>query len=172
MDDCRRLYCYFHNVSANMSYNAYNRNGYRRWFAKLLRRQSSSGCWFNPDYRRVTIQEYLTLLPVYGIRTSDPRGFNKGRSSNFRVGCRVRQTPEEGRRTYRPKCCGNDNKDEDNSPKSLNDKNHQASSKTFRQSSYLVLSNSINSNNSVKYKYSFCLHTVNCPNSFISYNSL
>ena len=27
---------------------------------------------------------------------------------------------EEGRRTYRPKHCGNNNKDEDNSPKTLN----------------------------------------------------
>ena len=31
-------------------------------------------------------------------------------------------TPEKGRRTYRPKRCGNNNKDEDNSPKTLNDK--------------------------------------------------
>ena len=58
-----------------------------------------------------------------GIRTGDPRGFNKGRSSKFREGSRVRQTPEEGRRTYRPKCCGNNYKDKDNSPKTLNDKN-------------------------------------------------
>ena len=57
-----------------------------------------------------------------GIRTGDPRGFNKGRSSKFREVSRVRQTPEEGRRTYRPKRCGNNNKDEDNSPKTLNDK--------------------------------------------------
>ena len=57
-----------------------------------------------------------------GIRTGNPRGFNKGRSSKFREGSRVRQTPEEGRRTYRPKRCGNNNKDEDNSPKNLNDK--------------------------------------------------
>ncbi len=49
-------------------------------------------------------------------------GINKGRSSKFREGSRVRQTPE-GRRTYRPKRCGNNNKDEDNSPKNLNDKN-------------------------------------------------
>ena len=62
-----------------------------------------------------------------GIRTGDSRGFNKGRSSKFREGSRVRQTPEEGRRTYRPKRCGNNNKD-DNSPKNLNDKNQQASS--------------------------------------------
>ena len=68
-----------------------------------------------------------------GIRTGDPRGFNKGRSSKFREGSRVRQTPEEGRRTYWPKRCGNNNKDEDNSLKTINDKNHQASSQKFRQ---------------------------------------
>ena len=60
---------------------------------------------------------------AYGIRTGDPRGFNKGRSLEFREGSRVRQKPEEGRRTYRPKRCGNNNKDEDNSPKTLHDKN-------------------------------------------------
>ena len=57
-----------------------------------------------------------------GIRTGDPRGFKKkknGRSSKFREGSRVRQTPEEGRRTYRPKRRGNNNKDEDKSPKTL-----------------------------------------------------
>ena len=68
-----------------------------------------------------------------GIRKGDPRGFNKGRSSKFREGSWVRQTPEEGRRTYRPKRCGNNNKDENDSPKTLNDKNQQASSQTFRQ---------------------------------------
>ena len=37
------------------------------------------------------------------------------------------QTPEEGRRSYRPKRCGNNNndKDEDNSPKTLNDRKLQ-----------------------------------------------
>ncbi len=54
-----------------------------------------------------------------GIRTGNTRGFNKGRSSKFRVGPRVRQTLEEVLRTYRPKYCGNNNKDEDNSPKPL-----------------------------------------------------
>ena len=68
-----------------------------------------------------------------GIRTGDSRGFNKGRSSKLRVNSRVQQTPEEGWRTYRPKRCGNNNKDEDNSPKTLTDKNHQDSSKKFRQ---------------------------------------
>ncbi len=68
-----------------------------------------------------------------GIRTGNPCGFNKGRSSKFRVGSQVRQTPEKGQRTYRPKHCGNNNKDEDNSSKTLNDKNHQASPPKFRQ---------------------------------------
>ena len=49
-------------------------------------------------------------------------GSKSGRSSKFRESSRVRQTPEEGRRTYRPKRCGNNNKDEDNSPKNLNDR--------------------------------------------------
>ena len=60
---------------------------------------------------------------VNGIKTGDPHGFNKGRNSKFHVGSRVRQPPEEGRRTYRPKHCGNNNKDEENSLKTLNDKN-------------------------------------------------
>ena len=59
-----------------------------------------------------------------GIRTGDPRGFNEGRSSKFCVGSRVRQTPEEGQRTNRPKRCGNNYKDEDNCPKTLTEKNH------------------------------------------------
>ena len=66
---------------------------------------------------------------VNGIETGDLCGFNKGRSSKFHEGS---QTPEECWRTYRPKR-GNNNKDENNSPKTLNDKNHQASSQIFRQ---------------------------------------
>ena len=38
----------------------------------------------------------------------------------LRVGTQVQKTPEEGRRTYQPKRCGNSNKDEDNSLKTLN----------------------------------------------------
>ena len=53
----------------------------------------------------------------------NPREFNKGRSSKSREGSRVQETPEEGRRIYRLKRCRNNNKDEDNSPKILNDKN-------------------------------------------------
>ena len=69
---------------------------------------------------------------VNGIRTGDPGGFNKGRSSKFREGSRIRLTPEEGRMTYRTKRCGDNNKDEDNRPKTLKYKN-QASSQKFRQ---------------------------------------
>ena len=64
-----------------------------------------------------------------GIRTDDPHWFNKGCSSKFREGSQVRKTPEEGRRTYRPKSYGNNNKDEENSPKSLKDENNSSISK-------------------------------------------
>ena len=43
------------------------------------------------------------------------------------------QTPEEGQRAYQLKHCRNNSKDEDNSLKTLNDKNHQALSQKFRQ---------------------------------------
>ena len=49
------------------------------------------------------------------------------------------KTPE-GWRTYQPKHCGNNNKDEDNSLKTLNDKNHQASPQKFRQCTHCTLS--------------------------------
>ena len=54
-------------------------------------------------------------------------------SMKFCEGSWVRQTPEEGRRTYQPKRCENNNKDEDNRLKTLDDKNHQASSQNFKQ---------------------------------------
>ena len=71
---------------------------------------------------------------VNGIRASDPHGLNKGHGSKFHVVSWVQQeTTEEGQRTYQPKHCKYNNKDEDNSSKTLNDKNHQASSQKFRQ---------------------------------------
>ena len=50
-------------------------------------------------------------------------------------------TPEEGQRIQRPKRCENknNNKDEDNSPKTLTDKNHKASSQKFRQLKKLII---------------------------------
>ena len=68
-----------------------------------------------------------------GIRTGNPHGFNKGRISKFREGSQVRQTPEKDRRRYRPKRYGINNKEENNSPKTINDKNHQGSSQKFWQ---------------------------------------
>ena len=56
-----------------------------------------------------------------GIKTDDHRELNQGRSLKFREGSWVQQTTEEARKTYRPKRCGNNNKDEDNSSKTLND---------------------------------------------------
>ena len=63
-----------------------------------------------------------------GIRTDDSRGFNKGHSSKFCDGFRVQPKPEEDQRIYQPKPWGNNN-----SPKTLNDKNHQALSQKFGQ---------------------------------------
>ena len=87
-----------------------------------------------------------------GIRTGDTCGFDKGHSLKFHVGSQVRQKTEEGRRTYRLKRCSNNYKDEDNSPKTLNDKNQQASSQKFRQlrlaiSNYIIVSRKKRLNN-------------------------
>ena len=68
-----------------------------------------------------------------GIRTGDPRGFNKGRSSKFREGSRVRQTPEEGRKTYWPNVVEITIKMKTIVRQPLMIKNQQASSQKFRQ---------------------------------------
>ena len=68
---------------------------------------------------------------VNGIRTSDPHGLNKRQASKFHEDFWVRQTPEEGWRTYQLKHCEYNNKDF--SLKTLNDKTHQAFSLKFRQ---------------------------------------
>ena len=47
------------------------------------------------------------------------------------AGGHIDRKEKQGRGIYRPKRCGNNNKD--NNPKILNDKNHQASSQKFRQ---------------------------------------
>ena len=74
---------------------------------------------------------------VNEIRTIYARELNKGIGSMFRVSSRVRQdTPEEGWRTHRPKRCEYTNKIEDNSPNTLNNKSHQASSKKLNRYDY------------------------------------
>ena len=76
----------------------------------------------------------LNPVMVNGIRARDPRGLNKGCGLKFCVGSQVwLETPEEGQRTHRLKHCEYNNKDEDNSLKIPNDKNHQASSQKSRQ---------------------------------------
>ena len=47
---------------------------------------------------------------VRRTRTSDRHGLINGRCSKFFLGCRIRQTLEEGRMIYRPKRCEYTNK--------------------------------------------------------------
>ena len=76
---------------------------------------------------------WCCMVIVSRIRASDPHRLNKGCGSKFCVGSRVQQgTSEEGQETCQLKCEYN-NKDEDNRPKILQNKNHQASSQKFRQ---------------------------------------
>ena len=64
------------------------------------------------------------------VEDNSPKNLNdknqQASSQKFR-----QQTPEEGRRTYRPKRCGNNNKDEDNSPKNLNNKIYKLRLRNF-----------------------------------------
>ena len=72
---------------------------------------------------------------VNGLRASDTCGLNKGWGSKFCVNSRIQQkTPEEGRKIMNEY----DNKYKDNSPKTLNDKNHQASSQKFWQLTWIL----------------------------------
>ena len=57
-------------------------------------------------------------------------------------------TPEEGRRIQWPKRCEKKNKDEDNSPKTLTDKNHQVSSQKFRHRKNLFTRATLKGNDS------------------------
>ena len=72
-------------------------------------------------WRRVLLlacsQDWTCKLQM--IVSSEAQGTNAYNNTGI-----LRQTPEEGRGTCRPKRCGNSNKDEDvdNSPKILNDK--------------------------------------------------
>ena len=102
-------------------------------FGRYVLQPSSGVCRTRKPTWNFELHPLLNPVMVNRIRTDDPHGFNKGHSSKFCVGSWVQQTPEEGWRTYRSKCCGNNNKDEDNKPNTLNDKNHQASSQKFRQ---------------------------------------
>ena len=87
-------------------------------FGRYVLRPSSGVCRTREPSRNC---ELRPLLKPRGSPVLIPLAINSC-SSKFREGSRVRQIPEEGRRTYRPKRCENNNKDEDHSPKNLNDK--------------------------------------------------
>ena len=76
----------------------------------------------------------------------------------------VRQTPEEGQRIYRPKRCGNNDKDEDNSLKTLNDNKHCWLS-NVKSCFYICIRYMI-------CKHILLIHTVKRSNSSISNNSV
>ena len=62
-----------------------------------------------------------------------------GRDSKFREASRIRQeTFEEGQRTDWSKCCEYNNKNEDNSLKTLKVKNHRGSSQKLRQPTFVL----------------------------------
>ena len=64
----------------------------------------------------------LYLVMVIGVEAGFPLELNKGPSSKFRLGSKVRQeTPEEGWRTHQPKRFEYSHKDDDNSLKNLTD---------------------------------------------------
>ena len=111
-------------IPKNSLWIVQQRNGYRRWFPgdNHLQVQSSLQASNNTGILNTCTRLWLTeseqATPVVSIK-------DIVRSS------RVRQTAEEGQRTYQPKRCGNE--DEDNCPKSLMIKNQQASSQKFRQ---------------------------------------
>ena len=63
-----------------------------------------------------------------GIKAIDSCGLNNGRGSKFRVDIRVREKNLTKAGGYRLKRCEYNNKDENYSPKTLNDKNRKYSS--------------------------------------------
>ena len=65
-----------------------------------------------------------------GIRTDDPRGFNKGRSYKFREGSEF-DKPLKKPEDISAKRCRNNHNDEDNCPKTLNDKNQNTFMRYF-----------------------------------------
>ena len=79
---------------------------------------------------------------VNRIGTVFPFGSNKGFSLRFFADYEVRhETSERGRRTYRPKSCEYNNKDEVNSPNIFSENTYQASSKKFGQIMSLIVLN-------------------------------
>ena len=75
-------------------------------------------------------------LPAFFRCLSNSETFTELRTMSFIESMGVASSESVSQRivrTYWLKHYGNNNKDEDNSPKTLNDKNHQTSSQKFRQ---------------------------------------
>ena len=71
---------------------------------------------------------------VNGIRTVYPRGLNKGFAQKFRVGYQIQQEiSEEVWWAHQTKHCEYNDKDENNCPNILNNKDYQASSQNFQE---------------------------------------
>ena len=74
------------------------------------------------EFSNLSSINFLSRTASFWHSMKCSHGFNNRRSSKFRVGSRVWQKPEECQRIYQLKPCRNNNKDEDNSPKTLNEK--------------------------------------------------
>ena len=146
------LYCYNHNISANMSFSLlqvfhielrspHRMSNMAKWIMHLVGRCFSSEIIWRLQVQsqqqiRLTRNTYynLTLVMVNRIGTVYPCDSNKEFSSRFCVDSQVwHETPEEGRRTYWPKRCDCNNKDEVNSPNILSNNNYLTSLQKFRQ---------------------------------------
>ena len=107
-----------------------------RFIAWHLRRPFSGECRRGPRHFwecRARLGYGPAPGPILKKASCNTRPLGQIPLISIHEGSRVRKTPEEGRRSYRLKRCGNNNEDEDNSTKTLNDKNQLASSKKFRQ---------------------------------------
>ena len=117
------------------------RNVYRRWFPKLLMGQSSGGYRFNPDCRRVTNTGILNTCTRLWLTESEQTTPVDSIKDVLRSSVKIPEFDKHLKKAggNRPKRCGNNNKDEDNSTKTLNDKNHKGSSQKFWQLMYIVV---------------------------------
>ena len=122
-DYCPHLYCYIHNVSADMP------SGLLQVLLVEL-----GNLLFKLWNFLVVIGSFhgTSNWTLYLIQESSR--VRKVSSQVRKVSSQVwQEAPEEGRRAYQPKRCEYNNKDEDSSPNNLDNTNNQASSQKFRK---------------------------------------
>ena len=82
-------------------------------------------------------RDLFLSLRVFGLLSSSlllfPQHFGRYVLQLYSSVCQTREPSRNFELCPLFKCCGNNNKDEDNSLKTLNDTNHQSSSQIFRQ---------------------------------------